>query len=80
MDDTHVNPHICASSTPMLGAVVGAVGAVGASSTPMMEVATKQSTGHNRADSLSFGRSFSCRTRGVDIFFAQDTPDNFFGS
>ena len=58
------------SSTPMLGAV-GAVGAGGASPTPMMEVAEKQCTSHNSADSLSFGgRSFACRTRTVDTLFA----------
>jgi hypothetical protein len=59
------------SSTPMLGAA----GAEGASFTPMMEVARKQCTSHKSADSLSFGRSFVCRTRGVDIFFAQDDPN-----
>ena len=63
------------SSTFMLGAV-GAGGAEGASSTPMMEVARKQSTSHNSADSLSFGgSSFACRTRGVDMFFAPDNPN-----
>ncbi len=59
------------SSTPMLGAV----GAVGASSTPIMEVAKKPSISYDSVDSLSFGRSFVCRTRGVDIFFVQDNPN-----
>ena len=67
---TSSNGVAVSSVTPMLGAV-GAAGAVGASSTPMMEVAN---TSHNSADSLSFGRSFACRTRTVDIFFAQDDP------
>jgi hypothetical protein len=49
---------VTSSSTPMLGAV-GMVGAVGASSTPMIEVARKQSTSHNSADFLSLG--------GVDL-------------
>ena len=62
---------VVTSSTPMRGAA----GDVGASSTPMMEVARKQSRSHNSADSLSFERPILCRTRGGDRFFAQDDPN-----
>ena len=65
------NGVVVTSSTPMLGAA----GDVGASSTPMMEVARRQSRSHNSADSLSFERpivwiGFSHRTiPTLDDFF-----------
>jgi hypothetical protein len=73
------------SSTPMTHTIISSNGVAatsstpmpeGDSSTPMMEVARKQSASHNSADSLRFDGSYvACRTRGVDMFFPPDNPN-----